>query len=584
MYSYLNDIKARMSDEDKKFYDGIFAPTEVATLDEDAWNHLCVAKDGRIRAYGIYGKKNVYDFDAPECYIESCDGGLSWKRHLKKENSLGQSVRVPYGKYKGKYMGYKILETHKSFAIAIADDPDSEPTVISKPISTASTGDLRLPLFIQSRERIIIIVHENRPEIHPTAFFVRILYSDDCGETWNSSDPGISPLHEMKWPHKGYRWQQNYRENTIVELSDGTLMMLARTSTDFHHVNYSSDGGITWTTPKASDFHGTGTMPTMKKLSDGRILTCWCNTKLMPEVEGADGVWEDFFTNRDANHAAISKDDGKTWTGFREMVINHIRHSADFRSNGGPECSRDKSVHQFEILELPYNKILVAYGQHYVCRRIIIFDIDWLYETKRTENFTHGLANISAQSYVKSISGGFKGQPNNATEYAGHCAYNRITSVLLVPNPYEKDKEALSIRTNDDDRLLNNLGGATWNFPIAKKGRVTITARIGGKGLRVSLFDHWFNPTDNTAEYFADYSVVLRPDMHTENGMEKFIIEFDCEKETATLSCGEYLNISHRLNNAHPNGICYLHLQTAAGIGESDPVGSLVARLDFEAL
>lgn len=584
MFEYIDEIRKRMSDEDKRFYDDIFAPKEMAVTDEDAWNHLCVTNDGKIRYYGTYGKKSVYDFDAPKCYIESVDGGLTWKRHFQKPGTLGASVKIPYGKYKGKYMGYKVLEINKSFVVTVADDPDSEPTVISPVIPSGGTGDLRLPLFLASRERVLVIVHETREEIHPTCYFVKVYYSDDCGETWSCTDPGIAPMHEKTWPHKGYRWQQNFRENTIAELSDGTLMMLARTATDFHHVSFSYDGGESWTTPTASAFHGTGTMPTMRRLSDGRIVLCWCNTKLMPENSDADGIWEDFFTNRDANHAAISEDDGKTWIGFREMVLNHIRHNPDLRSYGGPETSRDKSVHQFELLELPYNKMLVAYGQHYACRRIIIFDIDWLYETKRIENLTHGFENLSAQSYVKSISGGFKGQPDNPNEYAGHCAYNRINSVLLVPNPYEYGKEALSFRTNDDDRLLNNLSGATWNFPIASKGRVTITARIGGKGLRVSLFDHWFNPTDNTAEYFADYSILLRPDMHSEDGMEKFVIEFDCQKNEATVSCGEYLHITHRLNNAHPYGLCYLHMQNAAGYGESDKEGSLVARLEYEAL
>lgn len=39
----------------------------------------------------------------------------------------------------------------------------------------------------------------------------------------------------------------------------------------------------------------------------------------------ADGIWEDVFTNRDVNHAAISEDDGKSWIGMREMVLNPLR-------------------------------------------------------------------------------------------------------------------------------------------------------------------------------------------------------------------------------------------------------------------
>ena len=48
-----------------------------------------------------------------------------------------------------------------------------------------------------------------------------------------------------------------------------------------------------------------------------------------PELEGRA---ETVFTNRDALHAAISEDDGKTWIGFREVALDPIRNRADFRS------------------------------------------------------------------------------------------------------------------------------------------------------------------------------------------------------------------------------------------------------------
>lgn len=52
----------------------------------------------------------------------------------------------------------------------------------------------------------------------------------------------------------------------------------------------------------------------MNRLEDGRLLFFWCNTTPLPEMETANGVWDDVFTNRDVTHVAISEDDGKTWT------------------------------------------------------------------------------------------------------------------------------------------------------------------------------------------------------------------------------------------------------------------------------
>ncbi len=583
MYNHIEAIKSRLTPEDEKFLKDIYAPTEVAKCDEDAYRRLCVMPDGRIRFYGLYGKRCINDTNALHCYIESSDGGLSWKRHLQKKDTLGASVQIPFGKYQGKYMGI-VFKDNKLY-YAIADCPDSVPflfTHIDCVNDAVAFDSARLPLFLKSRERIVIVVHERYPEIHESCFFIKIHYSDDCGETWKIVDPGSAPMFEKKWPHKGYRWQQNYRENTIVELSDGTLMMLARTATDYHYVNYSYDGGESWTTPAPSIFHSTGTMPTLKKLSDGRIVLCWCNTKLLPELEGEEGIWEDFFTNRDVNHIAITEDDGKVWKGFREMVLNPIRHNSDFRAFGGNTYG-DKSIHQFEILELPFNKVMVAYGQALPCAKIIILDLDWLYEKSRKNTPVNGLECLSAQSYIKSLPGGFRGNRAEVTEYTGHCNYNRISSVMVVPNPYDDGFEALSFITNEDERLISNIAGAVWNFPIARKGTVKIKAKIGGSGLRVSLLDHWMNPTDDTLPYFADYSIVLREDMYEKDEMSEFVFEFDCDKNEVTVTNGDYFTHTSRMNNSHPMGLCYLHLQTAAPKGIPDHKGSIVSHLTFNA-
>ena len=77
MYSHVEQIKSRLTKEDEKFLKDIYAPTEVTKCDEDAFRRLCVTPDGKIRFYGLYGKKVVNDINALDCYIESADGGLS---------------------------------------------------------------------------------------------------------------------------------------------------------------------------------------------------------------------------------------------------------------------------------------------------------------------------------------------------------------------------------------------------------------------------------------------------------------------------------------------------------------------------
>lgn len=568
---HLKLIRSRMTDEDVRLLSDIYEPTVVAAPDQDAWNGLTLMPDGRIRYYGHYRKKSVFDNSCDRCYIESADGGLSWKRHIDDKSRLGPSVFVPF---LNRYMNVT-TEEDGTYAI-FADSPDS--TDIHRVLITPTVYiEPKAPFIMRSRQRILVVIHERRRELHPTAFFPVVLCSDD-GESWREVHISPAPFYERTDPSAGIRWQQNNRENTIEELSDGRLMMLSRTATDYHYVCYSSDGGDNWTDPVPSDFHSTGTMPYLKRLSDGRLLFLWCNTRPLPELPEADGIWEDVFTNRDANHAAISEDDGKSWIGFREMALNPLRCNSDFRSIGGPEDSRDKSVHQFEALELPFGKILVVYGQHMICRKMIILDTKWLYERSRNENFLHGLDGLSTHLYVKSILGGCRGKQHNPNDYVGHCAYNRTHGAMLIPSPESEGHEVLHICRTDDPRLVSNTGGAVWNFPAATHGTVTVRARVDGEPLRLSLLDQWLNPCDPTVSNVAFLSFELSKNM-TGNEFRNINIEFDCDRQVATVNVGDTDKISLPLVGNMPNGICYLHLQSAAKTADLN--GALIARLSF---
>jgi hypothetical protein len=453
---------------------------------------------------------------------------------------------------------------------------------------------------MRSRKRWISAAY-TRNQDRPGGYYQTIvLYSDDDGDTWRETPIKSAPSHTAVWPHRGVRWQNGSSEPTITELADGTLYMITRTSQDYDYQYYSYDGGETWTDPEPSCFHSTIIMPTLYRLSDGRILFLWCNTQPLPELRHENqwpplnkveliGGSEDVFTNRDANHAAISEDDGKTWIGFRELWLNNIRNDADFRTKGANDDTLDKSLHQMEVLELPYGKVLVTFGQHPTSRKMIIFDPAWLYEKKREETFRTGMGAISTQVYLKSVSGNYRG-------FSGHCAWNRTNGAVMVPDPDGNFEEALLLVTTRDPRLFSNIQGAVWNFPAAGSGKVTVRLRIYGEGLRLSLMDRWFNPVDTTVDKLASYSCVITKNDVEEGTWTDVTITWKGKEAKALVEAAGKLLFELKAQSEHRNGISYIHLQSlpvsSAGqvevvdgppTGKEDYQGSLIKRLNMEA-
>ena len=565
MKNYLKNMEMRLSAEEKKLLKLIYEPTVVTIPPSDACRSMCVTSDGEIRIYGSINK-NSPDEAGTLVYISSTDCGLSWKTHLMENDMLGSAgYNFKTGRYISCYPDEVRADLKESFgksgtwAIINDEGYDGTNNRFIK-LSDKFVHVMKLPFFLESCNRWFIIGEHRYADMSKN---IVIFYSDDDGESWTENViDKTAPMFEIKPPHKDVRWQEYSCEPTIAELSDGELIMLVRTSQNYHYIYRSDDKGKTWSEPLPSAFHGTITMPVLHKLSDGRIVLFWCNNQPMPELEHEKafppldnatkkGIWEDVFTNRDANHLAISEDDGKTWTGFRELFLNTIRNNADFRAIGGVN-SRDKSVHQAQILELPYNKLLVHFGQNSISRKAVILDIDWLYEKERFEDFRLGLCNVSTHMYVKSNLGGYRG-------FSGHCAYNRTNGALLIPDPDGNFEEALQICRIEDDRLVYKKQGVVWNFPASQKGRVEIKLRVINSGVAISLTDHWYNPCDETVKYESPLSFEYK---EVSSKWDIITIEYDTEEMTGNIFVNNELLQKVKLEAA--NGLCYLHIQTLA--------------------
>ncbi len=582
-------MRELLTEDDTRRLKEIYEPTVVGVQLEDSRKSICVMPDGEIRTYGyvnqsvIAGENVFYDPTAEKCYLSSRNCGLDWSFHYCGNSSMGSATRIPWS---GRYVnvcakhGYPESGTFVRISDIGPDDPSPREFRLTEKLY----GDAFQPVAFEKNHRLIATAQYIDPETYnytPTAFI-----SDDDGETWKIVHLKSTPRHEVAYPDKGPRWNNNGSECTVCELPDGRLMILARTSLDCLYVYYSSDGGDTWTDGEPSRFHLTNTTPFLLKLSDGRIVHFWNNTRPLAtpnyriqKIPVHKAVFEArgeyAFTNRDANHAAITSD-GENWEGFREMFLNAIRNCADYRVKGGIMSSRDKSSHQFQAMELPYNKVLVSFGQHYIARKMMIFDLDWLYEKENHEDFQNGLEHITTHLFVKSYSGSYTNKG-----YAGHCAFNRTNGALLVPDPDFTGAEALQICRVHDERLLSELQGAVWNFPAAHKGEVKVRMRIIGKGVNVRLCDYHMNAGDEHAGYWANVDFKLEAgDIPRDEWCDVRIV-FDTETG-AEIYNGDTLLFKARMNRPTVNGLSYIHIQTAAESEDFD--GTLIGRYDFKAL
>ncbi len=575
---------ASLQPEARALYDAIFEPVVVGTPPTYAVRDLCVTADGEIRHYGWrdVGGRRV------RAYVASRDLGLNWESRFASPGEVGPFVQSPWS---GDWIALVHPEGDNAGNVFRAarsktGPGDGAPEISDLPWTGLSLRQL-LPLSRRGRWIAAISVVGIKP---PACYHAAVLLSDDDGRTWRRIDiPPVPDVARLTPGDLRPHWFNNGCEPTVAELADGSLLLAVRTSGPHAAFYRSTDGGETWGTPETRGcFWQSNTMPYFFRLSDGRLLFFWNNTASLPTRDAAEypelgaderaGVWEVVFTNRDALHAAISDDDGRTWRGFREIALTETRNDADFRELGnGPFDEHDKSVHQTQAIELPGGKVLLAYGQNPAARRMAIFDPDWLLETSRQEDFRHGLARISHHLYVRSISGGCRG-------WAGHCAWNRVPGAVMSREPDAPEgawrRESMLLVRIRDPRLVSDVAGAAWNFPTMRKGRVEVECRVAGAGFHLSLLDHWINPCDVFNARRAPFGVFIEPGV-VGAGWHRVEVAWDCDAATARFLVDGREVLARALDATPEAGFSYLHLQTSDE--QEDPNGTYFRSLRADA-
>ena len=140
-------------------------------------------------------------------------------------------------------------------------------------------------------------------------------YSDDGGCRWERSNEITVEIRDPeKWYSRGKRYggktsKAVAAEPSVVQLKDGTLLMLMRTMMGFFYESRSGDGGKTWSEPVNSGIPAPACMPTLERVPDTGDLLLIYNHGDPPDISGP--------FPRTTLASLISRDEGKSFSHLR---------------------------------------------------------------------------------------------------------------------------------------------------------------------------------------------------------------------------------------------------------------------------
>jgi hypothetical protein len=360
-----------------------------------------------------------------------------------------------------------------------------------------------------------------------------VAYSDDRGETWRLS------AREFKVPAP-YIGADGIIEPIALERTDGRVWLLLRTQLGRLFESFSQTGAE-WTAPTPTALFSSDSPPSLARLKDGRIVLLWNNCLRFSYAQGG----------RHVLHAAISKDDGRTWRGYREVACNPlVDQPPPPNGDHGVSYTLPTLTKEGEIIT-PLS--VGGTGGLWLLR----FDPEWLNETGRKTEFTSGA----------------EGWHHFGTK-----------GVDVVGHPTRPGSRVLHIRKPQADWPA----AAVWNFPNGTKGRLVIRLKLnaGFAGARIGLTDHFsvpFDPEDASYNLFnlnlEPHDTLVRGELSPEQ-WHTLELAWNCpEQECRVVVDGrlvETLPMQRRTT-----GVNYLRLSSTAG--ETDPAGFAIESVEARA-
>ena len=273
---------------------------------------ILILRDGRLLYTTTEFEGSGSDFAKARIIgVESADEGRTWssprvlQENVGKQNVMSVTLRrlAPGALFDGPIgLFYLVKNSPSDLHVYLRVSHDEGQTFGPAVRVTTEPGYHVLDndrVTVLSTGRLVVPVATTRDVEREFKFVSSCYLSDDQGKTWRH---GAGPV---SYPRRGAM------EPEVLELKSGRLLMQIRTNTGEIVVSESGDGGNTWSEARPLGIRAPESPATLRRIpSTGDLLLIWNDSH-----RGNDLKTE----KRTPLTAAISRDEGKTWSAPRDL-------------------------------------------------------------------------------------------------------------------------------------------------------------------------------------------------------------------------------------------------------------------------
>lgn len=286
---------------------------EVLSLDPSPENprnsegDIIALRDGRLLlAYSHFTGGSGDNAHAHIAARFSKDGGSTWGENLvlfAREGAMNDMsvslLRMASGALAIFYLVKHSTRDCRAYMRVSRDEAESwsDPKVVMQQAGYYVVNNARVVQLSSGRIVVPAALHDWPDESqHLRPGVAMCFLSDDEGKTWRQSRSALRGPAESA---------SGLQEPGVIELKDGSLLMLCRTDQGVQYLSYSHDGGDTWSPAEPSDVASPCSPATLRRLpGSGELLMIW---------NDHSGEFARLGQKRTPFTTAISRDEGKTW-------------------------------------------------------------------------------------------------------------------------------------------------------------------------------------------------------------------------------------------------------------------------------